>query len=90
MATAMVSALTHRKVRADVAMTGEITIRGRVLAIGGLKEKVMAACREGIKTIILPKDNERDIEDIPEEVRDKLEFIPVSSIDQVLENALVK
>ena len=90
MATAMVSALTRRKVRADVAMTGEITIRGRVLAIGGLKEKVMAACREGIKTIILPKDNERDIEDIPEEVRDKLEFIPVSSIDKVLENALVK
>lgn len=85
MTTAMLSALIHRKVRSDVAMTGEITLRGRVLAIGGLKEKVLAAYREGMKTIILPKDNERDIEDIPAVVRDKLEFVPVESMDEVLD-----
>ncbi|MDD6134153.1 MAG: endopeptidase La [Selenomonadaceae bacterium] len=89
MATAMVSALTGRKVRSDVAMTGEITLRGTVLPIGGLKEKVLAAYREGMKTIILPKDNERDIEDIPESVREKLEFVPVETMDQVLKNALM-
>lgn len=90
MATAMISALTGRKVRSDVAMTGEITIRGRVLPIGGLKEKVLAAYREGIHTIILPEENRRDIEEIPESVRDKMEFIPVDHIDKVLENALLK
>ncbi|WP_027405553.1 endopeptidase La [Anaerovibrio sp. RM50] len=90
MATAMVSALTGRKVRSDVAMTGEITIRGRVLAIGGLKEKVLAAYREGIKTIILPEENRRDIEEIPENVREKMEFITVDHVDKVLENALLK
>lgn len=90
MATAMVSALTGRKVRSDVAMTGEITIRGRVLAIGGLKEKVLAAYREGMKTIILPEENRRDIEEIPESVREKLEFIPVDHIDQVLDTALLQ
>lgn len=89
MATAMVSALTGRKVRSDVAMTGEITLRGTVLPIGGLKEKVLAAYREGMKTIILPKDNERDIEDIPESIREKLEFVPVETMDQVLKNALM-
>ena len=89
MVTAMVSALTGRKVRSDVAMTGEITLRGSVLPIGGLKEKVLAAFREGMKTIILPKDNERDIEDIPECVREKLEFVPVSSMDEVLQTALL-
>jgi len=89
MATAMVSALTGRKVRSDVAMTGEITLRGTVLPIGGLKEKVLAAYREGMKTIILPKDNERDIEDIPESVREKLEFVPVETMDQVLKTALM-
>jgi len=89
MATAMISALTGRKVRNDVAMTGEITLRGHVLAIGGLKEKVLAAYREGMKTIILPKDNEKDIEDIPEVVREKLEFVPVESMDEVLKTALV-
>ena len=89
MVTAMVSALTGRKVRSDVAMTGEITLRGSVLPIGGLKEKVLAAFREGLKTIILPKDNERDIEDIPECVREKLEFVPVSSMDEVLQTALL-
>ena len=90
MATAMVSALTDQKVRADVAMTGEITLRGRVLPIGGLKEKVIAAYREGIKTIILPKENERDLEDIPKNIRRELEFVPVEHMDQVLECAMVK
>ena len=90
MATAMISALTGKKVRSDVAMTGEITIRGNVLAIGGLKEKVIAAYREGMKTIILPKDNERDIEDIPEEIRQQLEFVPVEHLDKVLETALLQ
>ena len=89
MATAMISALTKRKVRSDVAMTGEITLRGNVLAIGGLKEKVLAAYREGMHTIIIPKENERDIEDIPEAVRDKLEFVPVEHMDQVLKTALM-
>jgi ATP-dependent Lon protease len=90
MATAVVSALTGRKIRGDVAMTGEITLRGRVLAIGGLKEKVLAAHRMGIKTIILPKENERDIDEIPANVRRSLEFITVSHMDEVLEHALVK
>lgn len=89
MATAMISALSGRKVRRDVAMTGEITLRGRVLAIGGVKEKVLAAYREGMHTILLPKENERDIEDIPEEVRGKLEFFPVETMDEVLEHALL-
>ena len=88
MATAIVSGLTGRKIRSDLAMTGEITIRGNVLAIGGLKEKVLAAYREGIRTIVLPKENERDIEDIPESVREKLEFVPVENMDKVLETAL--
>ena len=89
MATAMISALTKRKVRSDVAMTGEITLRGNVLPIGGLKEKVLAAYREGMHTIILPKENARDIEDIPEVVREKLEFVPVEHMDEVLKTALL-
>ena len=89
MATAMVSGLTGRKVRSDVAMTGEITIRGNVLPIGGLKEKVLAAYREGIKTIILPMENKRDIEEIPENIREKLDFEPVEQMDQVLAKALL-
>lgn len=89
MATAMISALTSKKVRSDVAMTGEITLRGNVLPIGGLKEKVLAAYREGMTTIILPKENERDIDDIPEAVRDKLTFVPVEHMDEVLQTALV-
>ena len=84
MATAMISALTHKKVRRDVAMTGEITLRGRVLPIGGLKEKALAAYREGISTILLPKENARDIEELPESVRCKLRFIPVENMDEVL------
>jgi len=89
MATAMISALTKKKVRSDVAMTGEITLRGNVLPIGGLKEKVLAAYREGMHTIILPKENAPDIEDIPESVRDKLEFVTVENMDEVLKTALI-
>lgn len=88
MATALVSALTGRAVRKEVGMTGEITLRGRVLPIGGLKEKSLAAHRAGLKTIIIPKENEKDLEDIPESVRDDLTYIPVEHLDQVLEHAL--
>jgi ATP-dependent Lon protease len=88
LAAAMVSALTGAKVRHDVAMTGEITLRGKVLPIGGVKEKLLAAHRCGIKTIILPKDNEKDLADIPEEVRDDLEIHTVESINEVLSVAL--
>jgi ATP-dependent Lon protease len=88
-ATALVSEMSERAVRQDVAMTGEITLRGRVLPIGGLKEKVLGAHRAGIKTIILPKANEPDIEDVPEEVRNVLSFHPVETLSQVLEIALV-
>ncbi|KXH87291.1 endopeptidase La [Sporosarcina sp. HYO08] len=87
-ATALVSALTKRKVRREVGMTGEITLRGRVLPIGGVKEKTLSAHRAGLKTIILPIDNERDIEDIPESVRKELTFKLVSSAEEVLEIAL--
>ena len=88
-ATALVSEMSDRPVRRDVAMTGEITLRGRVLPIGGLKEKVLGAHRAGIKTIIIPKDNEADIEDVPEEVRKTLEFHPVETLNEVLKIALV-
>jgi len=86
--TALVSAMSGRRVRKDVAMTGEATLRGRVLPIGGLKEKVLGAHRAGITTIILPKDNEADMEDIPEEVRKKLTFHTVSTLDEVFAIAL--
>ncbi|WP_096202784.1 endopeptidase La [Bacillus sp. FJAT-45350] len=88
MATALISALTGRVVKKEVGMTGEITLRGRVLPIGGLKEKSMSAHRAGITKIIMPKDNEKDLEDIPESVRDELEFILVSHLDEVLKHAL--
>ncbi|WP_454941520.1 endopeptidase La [Evtepia sp.] len=86
--TAMVSALTGIPVRGDVAMTGEVTLRGRVLPIGGLREKSMAALRNGIHTVIIPQDNETDLEEIDPTVRAALQFIPVSHVDQVLANAL--
>ncbi len=89
-ATALISALTHRHVSKEVAMTGEITLRGRVLPIGGLKEKSLAAHRAGYRKVLLPKDNERDLGDIPESVREDMVFIPVSHMDQVLEHALVE
>jgi len=88
MATALASLLTGRLVRSDIAMTGEITLRGQVLPVGGIKEKVLAAHRLGITTIILPKRNEKDLEDIPEEIRGELEFVLVDSVDQVIETAL--
>jgi ATP-dependent Lon protease len=88
--TALISAMTGRPVRRDVAMTGEVTLRGKVLPIGGLKEKTLAAHRAGIKTFILPKDNAKDIVDLPKKVRDELQLIPVSSMDEVLGIALGK
>ena len=90
MTTAFVSALTGIPVRADVAMTGEITLRGEVTAIGGLKEKLLAAHRGGIKTVMIPEDNVKDLQDIPENVKDRLEIVPVRWIDRVLEVALEK
>lgn len=89
-ATALVSSLTNRPVKKEVGMTGEITLRGRVLPIGGLKEKTLSAHRAGLTTIILPKDNEKDLDDIPKSVRDTLTFISVSHLDQVLEHALME
>jgi ATP-dependent Lon protease len=90
MMTAIVSLLTGIHVRHDVAMTGEITLRGRVLPVGGIKEKVLAAHRAGIKRIILPERNTADLDEIPEEVRETLEFVPVSKMDAVLANALLE
>ena len=84
----MVSALTRKAVRHDVAMTGEITLRGKVLPIGGVKEKLLAAHRFGLRTIILSKENEKDLSDIPEEVRDDLTIHAVDMIDEVLRYAL--
>jgi ATP-dependent Lon protease len=86
----MVSALSGRKVKHNVAMTGEITLTGRVLAIGGLKEKSLAAYRAGIDTVIIPKENEKDLLKLPKTVKSKLKFILADNIDIVLENALVK
>ena len=88
MATAIVSALSGRRVRREVAMTGEITLRGRVLPIGGVKEKLLAAHRAGIKVFILPEKNKRDLIDIPKEVLDTIEIKTVDNVDQVLKIAL--
>jgi ATP-dependent Lon protease len=88
MATALASAFTGRKVYHDVAMTGEITLRGRVLPVGGIKEKVLAAHRAGIKKVIMPKDNKKDLDEIPKKVKDKVQFVLVEHMDQVLEHAL--
>ncbi|MDP6840817.1 MAG: endopeptidase La [Rhodospirillales bacterium] len=88
MVTAIVSVLTGIAVRKDVAMTGEITLRGRVLPIGGLKEKLLAAMRGGIKTVLVPKENEKDLAEIPDNVKKALEIIPVTSVEEVLEHAL--
>jgi ATP-dependent Lon protease len=88
MTTALVSALSGIPVRADVAMTGEITLRGEVTAIGGLKEKLLAALRGGIKTVLIPEENTKDLQEIPENVKNGLEIVPVKWIDKVLEIAL--
>jgi ATP-dependent Lon protease len=87
-ATAMVSVLTGIPVRADVAMTGEITLRGEVLPIGGLKEKLLAAQRGEIKRVLIPEENVKDLADIPDNIKNRLEIRPVKWIDQVLETAL--
>jgi ATP-dependent Lon protease len=90
MVTAIVSVLTGTPVRKEIAMTGEVTLRGRVLPIGGLKEKLLAALRGGVKTVLIPKENEKDLADIPENVKSGLKIIPVSTVDEVLTHALTK
>ena len=89
MALAIVSVLTGVPIRKDIAMTGEITLRGRVTAIGGLKEKLLAALRSGVKTVLIPQENEKDLADVPQSVKDGLEIIPVSTFDEVLKHALI-
>ena len=88
MCTALVSALTDIPVKSDVAMTGEITLRGEVLPIGGLKEKLLAAHRGGIRKVLIPEENEKDLAEIPKNIKDKLAIVPVKWIDEVLEHAL--
>jgi ATP-dependent Lon protease len=88
MVTSIVSVLTGIPVRHDIAMTGEITLRGRVFPIGGLKEKLLAALRGGVKKVLIPIENQKDLADIPDNVKISLEIVPVETIDQVLEHAL--
>ena len=88
-ACALISALTGRPFRRDLAMTGEITLRGRVLPIGGLREKTMAAMKAGVRTVVLPRENLADLEEISEQVRSALRFVPVSHMDEVLDTALL-
>ena len=90
MTTAIVSLLTGNPVRRDVAMTGEVSLRGRVLPIGGLKEKLLAALRGGIKTVLIPQENEKDLDEIPDVVKEGLEIIPVTDINEVFSHALVQ
>ena len=90
LATALISALTQRKVRRDVAMTGEITLRGRVLPVGGVREKILAAHRAGVKQVLLPKRNEKDLVEIPKRTLRGLNIVLVSHMDQVLEQALLR
>jgi ATP-dependent Lon protease len=90
MVTSIVSVLTKIPVRASVAMTGEVTLRGRVLPIGGLKEKLLAALRGGLKTVVIPKDNAKDLADIPDNVKKGLEIIPVATVDEVLKRAMTR
>jgi len=90
MVTGIVSVLTQIPVRNDIAMTGEVTLRGRVLPIGGLKEKLLAALRGGVKTVLIPKENEKDLADIPDNVKGALEIIPVEHVSEVLTHALTQ
>jgi ATP-dependent Lon protease len=90
MATVIVSMLTGIAVRRDIAMTGEITLRGRVLPIGGLKEKLLAALRGGIKKVLIPEDNTKDLAEIPNSVKNGLEIVPVSRMDEVIGHALMR
>jgi ATP-dependent Lon protease len=89
MATALISALTGKPIRKDVAMTGEITLRGRVLPVGGLKEKAMGALRAGIHTIVVPEKNRKDISEIPKNIRRKLKFVPAGRMEEVLPLAVI-
>jgi ATP-dependent Lon protease len=84
MFTALVSLLTNKKIRKDLAMTGEITLRGQILPVGGIKEKVLAAHRSGLRTVILPKDNEVDLDELPKEIRDSIGFIFADQFDELL------
>jgi len=90
MVTSIVSSITKNPVRRDIAMTGEVTITGQVLPIGGLKEKLLAAHRSGIKHVIIPKDNEKDLVDIPQKVKEDIKFTSVETVDEVLKIALTK
>jgi ATP-dependent Lon protease len=90
MATAIVSVLTGIPVRRDIAMTGEVTLRGRVLPIGGLKEKLLAALRGGMKTVLIPEENAKDLADIPASVKNGIDIFPVSRMDQVVQHALMR
>ncbi len=89
MAIAIISVLTGIPIRKDIAMTGEVTLRGRVLPIGGLKEKLLAALRSGIKTVLIPQENEKDLADVPQTVKDALEIVPISTVDQAIARALI-
>jgi len=84
----MVSVLTGVPIRKEVAMTGEVTLRGRVLAIGGLKEKLLAALRSGVKTVLIPAENEKDLADVPDNVKSELKIIPMTTVDDALKHAL--
>ncbi len=90
MCVSIVSVFTGIPIHKDIAMTGEVTLRGRVLPIGGLKEKLLAALRSGIKTVLIPEENAKDLEEIPSTIKDGLIIIPVSTVDQVIEHALVR
>ena len=90
MAVSIISVITGIPVRRDVAMTGEVTLRGRALPIGGLKEKLLAALRAGITTVVIPKENEKDLAEVPDNVKTGLKIIPVSSVGEVLKVALVR
>jgi ATP-dependent Lon protease len=90
MATSIISVITGIPVRRDVAMTGEVTLRGRALPIGGLKEKLLAALRAGIKTVIIPADNEKDLAEIPDNVKTGMKIVPVKTVEDVLKVALVR
>jgi ATP-dependent Lon protease len=90
MATSLISLISRRKVRKNVGMTGEVTLRGQVLPVGGIKEKVLAAHRNGLKTVILPKRNELDLDDVPDEIKKSMKFVFVETVDEVVEAALVK
>ena len=89
MCVSVISALTGRKVRKEVAMTGEITLRGKILPVGGIKEKVLAAHRAGIKKVLLPADNEQDIEELPSIVREEVEFVLIKNVDDAIKETLM-